>query len=278
MDNYKGDILVGATIRGTFQTRDTDSAPITLASGTLRVYKDDGTTEDDSGITLNTDFDSRTGLHLWEIDTSADGTFYSAGSDFFVVLTVGTVDSISVVGTCVGHFSIENRNIKANVTQFGGSALTSAAGIPEVKVASIAANAITATSINADAITDAKVAADVTIASVTGAVGSVTGAVGSVTGSVGSVATGGITAASFAANAITAAKLDPDVTTELQAGLATAAALAVVDGIVDDILLDTAEIGTAGAGLTNIPMVDANMEQINGVPITGDGSGSPFDV
>jgi hypothetical protein len=25
-------------------------------------------------------------------------------------------------------------------------------------------------------------------------------------------------------------------------------------------------------------MVDANIEEINGVPITGDGSGSPFDV
>jgi hypothetical protein len=85
--------------------------------------------------------------------------------------------------------------------------------------------------------------------------------------------------------------------------LATAAALATVDGVVDAILLDTAEIGAAGAGLTNInlpnqtmdivgnitgnlsgsvgsvtAMVDANIEEINGVPITGDGSGSPFDV
>jgi hypothetical protein len=128
-------------------------------------------------------------------------------------------------------------NAPVNVAQFGGSNLTSASGIPEVKVASVAANAITATAIAADAITDAKVASDVTIASVTGAVGSVTGAVGSVTGSVGSVASGGITAASFGANAITAAKLDPDVTTELQAGLATASALSTVDGKIDT--LDT---------------------------------------
>lgn len=77
--------------------------------------------------------------------------------------------------------------VPANVTQFGGSNLTSASGIPEVKVASIAAAAITAASIASDAITDAKVASDVTIASVTGSVGSVTGAVGSVTGAVGSV-------------------------------------------------------------------------------------------
>jgi len=77
--------------------------------------------------------------------------------------------------------------LDVSVVQNAGTAITSAAGIQEVKVASIAANAITATSINADAITDAKVASDVTIASVTGAVGSVTGAVGSVTGAVGSV-------------------------------------------------------------------------------------------
>jgi len=55
-------------------------------------------------------------------------------------------------------------------------------------VGAMAANVITATAINADAITDAKVASDVTIASVTGAVGSVTGNVGgNVVGSVASV-------------------------------------------------------------------------------------------
>lgn len=55
----------------------------------------------------------------------------------------------------------------------------------------ITANWLTATGIAADAITDAKVAADVTIASVTGAVGSVTGAVGSVTANVNAVLTNG---------------------------------------------------------------------------------------
>jgi hypothetical protein len=144
-----------------------------------------------------------------------------------------------------------------------------------IDAATFAAGAINAAAIASDAITDAKVASDVTIASVTGSVGSVTGAVGSVTGavgsvtgnvggnvtgSVGSVATGGITASSFAADAITAAKIAADVTTELQSGLATASALAtlqssvdVVDGIVDAILVDTAVIGAAGAGLTAVP-------------------------
>jgi hypothetical protein len=50
---------------------------------------------------------------------------------------------------------------------------------------------------------------------------------------------GAITNAAFAADAITAAKLHSDVTTELQNGLATAAALATVDTVVDAIQVTT---------------------------------------
>jgi hypothetical protein len=109
---------------------------------------------------------------------------------------VTTNASLFTSGTGTAQLSATSGVVLANTTQFAGSAVTSAAGIPEVKVASIANNAITANSINANAITDAKVDSDVTIASVTGAVGSVTGAVGSVTGAVGSVtgAVGSVTA------------------------------------------------------------------------------------
>ena len=81
-----------------------------------------------------------------------------------------------------------------NATLASTTNITAAAGCA---VSSIGNNVITAASINADAITDAKVASDVTIASVTGAVGSVTGAVGSVTGAVGSVT--GLTASDVGA-------------------------------------------------------------------------------
>lgn len=67
---------------------------------------------------------------------------------------------------------------------------TLVSGRMDVSVGAMAANVITATAIASDAITDAKVASDVTIASVTGTVGSVTGAVGSVTGNVGGNVTG----------------------------------------------------------------------------------------
>lgn len=75
-------------------------------------------------------------------------------------------------------------------------------GRMDSSVGAMASGVLTDTAIAADAITDAKVASDVTIASVTGSVGSVTGAVGSVTGSVGSIATDGITAASLATAAV----------------------------------------------------------------------------
>ncbi len=53
------------------------------------------------------------------------------------------------------------------------------------------------------------------------------------------ITAGLITATAIASDAITAAKLAADVTTELQSGLATAAALATVDSNVDAILVDT---------------------------------------
>ena len=64
------------------------------------------------------------------------------------------------------------------------------AGRIDASVGAMAANVITATAINADAITDAKVAADVTIASVTGAVGSVTARVTANTDQIAGIATG----------------------------------------------------------------------------------------
>jgi hypothetical protein len=113
---YLGDFVVGATVPVYFNTRDIDAAPITLVSGTVRVYRADTDVEDDSGITLDADYDSRTGLHQVLIDTSADGTFYASGNDFVVVLTVGTVDGISVVGSAVAQFSIENRTAALMLT------------------------------------------------------------------------------------------------------------------------------------------------------------------
>ena len=96
----QGDFTPGKVVRLGFNTHKADGTPITLAgTPAVKVWKDANTTESTSGVTLTVDFDSLTGSHLVTIDTSADGTFYATGSDFRAVLTAGTVDSISVVGS-----------------------------------------------------------------------------------------------------------------------------------------------------------------------------------
>lgn len=205
---------------------------VAVANGYVPVTTLDLTTADEAEVILH---DNATVVDIsgytFAAITTADG-YYHLTLQSGISNTVGHMtvvindDSLclpvkadfTVIDTAIydGIFADGAAVIPANVTQIGGSAVTAAAGIPEVKVASIANNAITAASINADAITDAKVAADVTIASVTGAVGSVTGNVGgNVTGSVGSVAAGGIAAASFAAGAIDAASISADAGAEI---------------------------------------------------------------
>jgi hypothetical protein len=102
------DILAGGTFHVHFTTfRPSTGAPHTLAgTPAVSVYKDGSNTQSTAGVTLTADFDSVTGLNLVAVDTSADGTFYSAGSSFSLVVTTGTVDSVSAVGMVVGSFSI----------------------------------------------------------------------------------------------------------------------------------------------------------------------------
>ena len=83
-------------------------------------------------------------------------------------------------------------------------------------------------------------------------VASVSGAVGSVTG-------------------LTASNLDATISSR-----ASQVSVDVIDGIVDSILVDTAEIGAAGAGLTNINLPNQTMDIVGN--ITGNLSGSVGSV
>jgi hypothetical protein len=249
--------------RVTFPIYDADGDLVTGAAGLdSEISKDGGTFAD---VTAE----------ATEIATASGMYFLDLTSTEMNADTVAIIVKTSTVGaktTAVVLYPEEAGDIRVNVTQNAGTNITSAAGIQEVKVASIANNAITAAAINADAITDAKVAADVTIASVTGSVGSVTGAVGSVTGAVGSVtgnvggnvngsvasiaangiaatsiATGAITAAKFAANAIDAAAV---ATGAIDAdALATDAAAEIADAVWDELLSGHVIVGSAGAAL-----------------------------
>lgn len=81
--------------------------------GTIKIYKDDGSSECTVGITDTENFDSLTGVHNCKIDTGAD-SFYAPGHDYSVVL-VGAVIDGETVNTVLASFSIENR--------FAGSSL-----------------------------------------------------------------------------------------------------------------------------------------------------------
>ncbi len=102
---------------------------------------------------------------------------------------------------------------------------------------------------------DAIYAASASPATTSGAVGSVTGAVGSVTGNVGGNVTGSVGSVLGGINTSggTITTLDALDTAQDSQHATTQSALATVDGIVDAILVDTAEIGAAGAGLTAQP-------------------------
>jgi len=87
--------------------RPSTGAAYTLAgTPVVRVYKNGSTTQHTTTYSVTADFDTITGLNYFTIDTSADGTFYAAGGQFTCVLEAGTVDSVSVVGTVVGTFSL----------------------------------------------------------------------------------------------------------------------------------------------------------------------------
>lgn len=133
MSDYHGDILAGTVLRFTFPTA-LNGAPLTLAgSPTLACYKDGGTTEVATGLTLTLDFDGKTGTHQVVADTSSDATFYAAGHEYALLLVGGTVSGVSVTGTPVGQFSIQNRYMRG--TDSAALATSLAALIATVGVA-----------------------------------------------------------------------------------------------------------------------------------------------
>lgn len=106
-----GDRKLESTWDFYFTTKSWSSGAPTALGGSpvLSCYEANSTTEITAGITLDVDFDGRTGLnHVRMVITDANG--YSVGNDYAVVITTGTVGINSRVGMVVGTFSIENRH------------------------------------------------------------------------------------------------------------------------------------------------------------------------
>jgi hypothetical protein len=178
-----------ATIEIYFETFASTGAPVAPSSAfttsDFAIYKNGSATAKatTNGLTVTSPFNSETGCHLLIIDTSndtGDAGFWTTGARYQVKFnTAKTVDSKSIDGRSVprGSFGIQSEYMRGtdsaalasgvNVTQFGGTNITAAAGIPEVKVASIANNAITANAIADNAIDTATFAAGATLPRVT---------------------------------------------------------------------------------------------------------------
>lgn len=118
---YLGDIPSQQNLDFCFTSVNSSGVPTTLSgSPAISVYKGNSTTQTTVGVTLDVDHDSVTGLNHVRIATT--DVFYATGSDFHVIITAGTVGGSSVVGYRVAEFSIENRDIRANVVQISGDA------------------------------------------------------------------------------------------------------------------------------------------------------------
>lgn len=251
---HLGDYDASTIIYGKFTSiRPSTGAPFTLAgTPALSVYKDNSTTQSTSGITLTADFDSVTGLNHFAIDTSSDGTFYSAGSNFDIVITTGTVDSVSAVGIVVASFTLRKEAAlkpttagrTLDVTAGGEAGIDWAnIGSPTTTVNLSGTTVKTATDVETDT---ADIQSRLPAALVSGRMDSSVGA--------------------MAANTLTASALATDAVTEIQSGLATAANLATVDTVVDAIKVKTDSLTFTVAG-----QVDANIQYVNDVQVTGNG-------
>lgn len=132
----------------------------------------------------------------------------------------------------------------------------------DASVGAMASGVLTATAIASDAITAAKVA-DGTIDAATFAAGAINAAaiasdaitaakVADGTIDAATFASGAITATAIASDAITAAKVAADVTTEIQSGLATAAALSALSVHLTGLVVAQGIIGATGNDTTHV--------------------------
>lgn len=252
---YRGDFRRGQTFDVKFTTTAAATGAPTQLAGTPAVscYVANSTTQTTTGITLTVDFDGVTGLNNVRVVTT--DAFYVPGGDFQLVITAGTVGGTSAVGYVVASFSIENRFAGESVqaTAQGG-----------------AAQAITLASTESS-VNDALIGDFILTVSGTGAQ------------QIRQITT--YTGASRVAGVDRAWVTQPDATTvyrrfpgtlpstveEIETNTLTA--VAGVQTTVDAVQTKTDQMTFTTAGI-----VDANVQQINDVTITGNGSTVPFTV
>ena len=288
-----GNVPLGSVIPFPFTSHDAatgaNETMSALAVGDILVYKGTSMTQRSStaGLVLmdtdGIDIDSLTGVNGVSVDTGddTDAGFYAVGSFYWLILGPITIDAQTVY-TVLGTFRL--------------TAAEGVAGVPDVNVTHVGDTAQTAGDLQAsldtiDDFLDTEIAA-ITAAVITNAAGvdiaadiiALKAETAAILLDTGTTLDGRLPAAlvsgrmdasvgAMAADVMTAAAAAADLTTELQSGLATAAALDAVDNFIDTeigaiittlgtpagvslaadiaaIEAQTDDIGAAGAGLT----------------------------
>lgn len=240
------DYALGTTIYIAFTTRSFSTGVPTTLAGTpaLSVLEENNATPITSGVSVSVDRASVTGLNEATIVASS-GNGYEAGKQYALYISTGTVGGVSVVGEVVGHFTIEKASALRPTTA-GRTLDVSAGGEAGIDWANVGSPT---TAVNLSA---TNIDTDQVVASVSGAVGSVTGAVGSVTGAVGSVtgAVGSVTG---------------DVGGNVVGSVGSVTGLTASDVAAIKAKTDSLAFTVAG-------QVDANVQYVNDVAVTGTGA------
>ena len=102
-----GDYQLEDTVYLPFTTRAfATGIPTALVSGVVEIYEDASVTQITAAETLAVSLDSIAGFNMISVvATAANG--FGAGQSYTAILSAGTVDSVSVIGEVVGHFTID---------------------------------------------------------------------------------------------------------------------------------------------------------------------------
>jgi len=103
---HVGDYTLEDTLTIPFTTRAFSTGiPTVLVSGEVQIYEDDSATQITAAETTTVSLDSVVGFNLVSIAATAANGFEN-GKSYTAILSAGTVDSVSVIGEVVGHFTI----------------------------------------------------------------------------------------------------------------------------------------------------------------------------
>ena len=137
MADYLGDFAIGKSVQHKFMTVNASGKPTTLGdSPTLLIYANGSVSGVASGLTLTTDFDTKTGLNHVTMLATSSVTGITSGAEYQIVIATGSVSGVSLAGFPICDFSLMNRSALMPATA-GRNLLVSSTGYAGIDWSSI---------------------------------------------------------------------------------------------------------------------------------------------